>query len=115
MKMEKTFETNWNELWPIINVLNEVCHGVNINNFEKEVGYKYEEIHSLLRKVNSYETKDEELKIHILLKLNDYEIMIIERSFDEVFKQIDEWEFQARIGISVQEAIKIKDKIKQLS
>lgn len=28
--------TNWNELWPIANILNEVCHGIDIGDIKKE-------------------------------------------------------------------------------
>ncbi|HRD56229.1 MAG TPA: hypothetical protein PLC42_07535 [Parachlamydiaceae bacterium] len=36
--IKKIIETKWNELWPIVNILNEVCHGLHIENFEKEAG-----------------------------------------------------------------------------
>lgn len=44
--------------------------------------------------------------------LSDAELAFLKNSFEEVFRQIDEWEFQTRIGVSVQEAQRIKEKLK---
>jgi hypothetical protein len=102
----KTIRLNSNEVWPLVNILNEVCSGIHIDNFEKCIGVKKEVVVELMDKVMKEELKDEPI-----LKLNDYEIEILERSFNEVFKQIEEWEFQTRIGIKIQEAQRIKNKL----
>ncbi len=40
--MATMIETNWNELWPIVNIMNEVCHGIKIHDMDQAIGYKYE-------------------------------------------------------------------------
>jgi hypothetical protein len=109
--MEKIIKTTWEEIWPLANVLNEVCHGINVNDFEKEIGFKYENVFSLLRKIDKYEVTSEEPNVEILLTLNRQELEIIKNSFEEVFRQIEEWEFQTRIGVTIEEANAIKEKI----
>jgi hypothetical protein len=109
--MRKTKETNWNNLWPIANILNEVCNGIHINDVERKIGFKYENIHSLLRKISNYKAKEEDSENIEIIELDENEIKIINRCFDEVLKQIEEWEFSTRIGISIKEAIEIKNKL----
>ena len=88
----QTIETTWDEFFPIVNILNEVCHGIDINNFQEEIGFDYEEIFLLLKKINRSKTLDDNEQIEI--ELNTREIEIIKRSFKEVVRQIEEWEFQ---------------------
>ena len=109
--MEKIVEVKWEEIWPVVNVLNEVCHGININSHESEIGFRYEEILKLLRTLSQLEDKNENYSNQIIIKLSDNEREIIKNSFEEVFKQIEEWEFQTRIGITIQEANEIKKKL----
>jgi len=109
--MKKNIETNWNELWPIGNILNEVCHGINISNFENEIGFKYESILFLLKKITAYKVKEYESEIKKVIELNDFERDIIQKSFQEVLKEIEEWEFSTRIGISIAEANVIISKL----
>lgn len=109
--MKKKIETNWNELWPIVNIINEVCHGIETNNIENEFGFKYEEIFAFLRKLVAYEMEEDKSEIQINIEFTDREIEIILMCFNAVLKQIEEWEFSTRIGISVKEAIKIKEKL----
>jgi hypothetical protein len=91
------------EIWPLLNILNEVCHGIRIGNFEEIIGVKKEDVVNLMDKISKEENKE----VSILI-LNDLELNALKRSFREVFNQIDEWEFQTRIGISRQEANIIK-------
>lgn len=103
----KTIKLNSNEIWPLLNVLNEVCHGIYIDNFEKSIGEKKEVVVDLINRISTEEKEEESILI-----LKDFELEILKNSFLEIFRQIDEWEFQTRIGISIQEANKIKDKLK---
>ena len=109
--MWKIIETSWNELWPIANILNEVCHGININDTENDVGFKYETIFDLLRKLSTYEVEEAKSDIKTTIELSSLETEIITKCFNEVFKQIEEWEFQTRIGITKKEANDILNKL----
>jgi predicted AAA+ superfamily ATPase len=103
----KTIKLNENEIWPLLNVLNEVCHGIRVDNFKGTIGEKKEIVLALMDKI-----AEEENKEATTIDLNDSELKILEKSFEEVFKQIDEWEFQTRVGISIHEATQIKNKLK---
>jgi hypothetical protein len=96
------------ETWPLINVLNEVCHGFYIDKFQEKIGSGKESVVQLLDKVSDKETES-----NPVFKLNIKEIKIIFNSFEEVFKAIDEWEFQTRIGVNTAEARKIQEKFIQ--
>lgn len=103
---KKIVRLDSNEVWPLLNVLNDVCYGIHIHDFENIIGSKKEIVIDLMDKISIEENKEE-----AILNLNDSELNILKKSFEEVFRQIDAWEFETRIGISIQEAIKIKDKI----
>lgn len=109
--MKKEIKTKWNDLWPIINILNEVCHGIKINDFETEIGFNYNEIFSLLAKLEAYEVGEDMSEIQIILELNNIETEILKACFNESLKQIEQWEFSTRIGVSISEAQKIKEKL----
>ncbi len=104
-------ELSWNELWPVINVLNEICHGLPIYDIETQVGVKYDEAFALMRKISAYETGESDSDIQKEIELNDSEILIVAKCFERVLKEIDEWEFSTRIGISRDEAHKIIEKV----
>ena len=108
--MEKIIETCWNELWPLINVLNEICHGINISNLEQVVGFKYDTILALLTKLETYDVKEIDSDNKTILKLDESEKEIIKNCFRIIFKEIEEWEFSTRIGISTHEANALKNK-----
>jgi len=110
--MRKIIETTWNELWPVVNILNEICHGIKINDFEKQIGFKYDEIFSLLEKIEAYEVKEYEADLKTTLELNDStEMSILKNCFRVVLKHIEEWEFSTRIGVSISEATAIINKL----
>jgi hypothetical protein len=102
----KQIKLSSNEFWPLLNILNEVCHGIKINNFENSIGAKKQTVVAFMDNIAKEEEKKE-----VLLNLNDSELTFLKKSFEEVFRQIEEWEFQTRIGISTQEARKIQDKL----
>ena len=103
---EKKIKINKNELWPLLNIINEICYGINISNFEHTIGAKREILIELMNKISREEEKE-----HAILTLNDCELAILKNSFKEIYKQIEDWEFQTRIGISIQNANNIKDKL----
>lgn len=94
-----------NEVWPLLNVINEVCHGIRVSDFEKSIGAKKQKVVDFMDNLSSEVEKSE-----VVLVVNNLEMNFINNSFEEVLKQIDEWEFQTRIGVSTKEAKKIKDK-----
>jgi len=102
----KTIKLTSNEIWPLLNILNEVCHGIHINNFEQAIGNNKKFVVDLMERISN-----EENEIEPVLILNKIELEVIIMAFEEVFKQIEEWEFQTRIGITKPEAIDIQKKI----
>lgn len=109
--MGKFIKTKWNELWPIVNILNEVCNGFYIRDVKKEVGFTYEPILALLKKLSAYDVKEYEAENTIIIELNDYEINIIKNCFPVVAKELDEWEFPIRVGVPIEEVNTIIDKL----
>ena len=95
-----------NEVWPLLNVLNEVCYGIKINNLEISIGVKKQIVVDFMDSIVEEEKKNE-----VILTIDDSELNFLNNSFEEVFRQIEEWEFQTRIGISIQEAQKIQEKL----
>ncbi len=92
------------EVWLLINILHEVCYGIPVPDFEKIIGEKRSVIDFMNRIIASEgKTHDFTFSVSELHKLRS--------SFQEVCKEIDDWEFPIRIGISKEEAIKILDKI----
>jgi hypothetical protein len=82
----------------IINVLGEVCWGFQVDDFEKTIGVKEQIAETLLEKL----LRMEKSGIHEIY-LNSSEIEIIRNAFKKVAKEIEEWEFEARLGVSLKE------------
>jgi len=99
----------WEEIWPIVNILNEICHGIDVD--LDKMGFKYEEILNLLNKLKKYDPGKSNYDFQITIELNASELKMLIKSFKEVFRQIEEWEFQTRIGITIQEAKSILSNI----
>ncbi|CCB90252.1 hypothetical protein [Simkania negevensis] len=112
--MTKIFHTKWNEIWPIVNVLNEVCHGINIENISATIGADYNSIYALMKKIVAYESSEALSNIPISINLDDNELKILKNCFNEVQKQIQEWEFSTRIGVSAHDVEKILDRMTAL-
>lgn len=102
----KQIKLTSDEIWPLLNVLNEICNGLHINDFENSIGVEREIVVNLMDKISQEESKQE-----AILALNDFELTILNKSFKEVFAQIEEWEFQTRVGVSIEEANRIRDKL----
>ena len=94
------------KFWPIVNMLNEVCHGLYIYNFEKKIGYSKK---CVIKYLNKYLDKvRSKSKIFISDKT---EIDVILNVSKLVFKEIDDWEFETLIDISIPEAKELIAKI----
>lgn len=98
----KKLELSWNELWPISNILNEVCHGLYID-IQSEIGFSYEEVNKLLTKLHSYKVEKHQPNKKNVVEFHDDEILILKRSLQVVTEEIDEWEFHTRIGNTLDE------------
>ena len=77
----------------IINILGEICWGFQVDNFEKKIGAKKAIVENLLEKL-----LNEEKAGVVEIYLDNSEVSIIRKAFNEVEKEIEEWEFQTRIG-----------------
>jgi hypothetical protein len=82
----------------IINLLGEICWGFEIDNFEDNIGAKEEIVEALLERLLG----KERLGV-IETSLNESEVAIIKSALCIVEKEIEEWEFQTRIGILLEE------------
>ena len=107
--MSKKIETNWDELWPIINVLNEVRFGINLDPHKENI-VNYAGIPKLIEKLAAHELLEENSKKTFGLDFNKIEILMIISCFDAVLNKIEEWEFHSRIGIYTSDALMIKEK-----
>ncbi len=101
----KLFRLIEEDVWPLLNVLNEICHGIHIDDFEKCIGSKKEIVVELMDSIAKDENKGD-----VVLCLSDLEVNIVINSFKCVFKEIEEWEFQTRLGVSRQKAVHIEKK-----
>lgn len=61
--------------------------------------------------MSKYEAENSKSEDEMVIILNKFEINIINQCFKEVSKEIEEWEFSTRIGISTAEAKAIKSKL----
>lgn len=104
--MTNEFKLSWNELWPLCNILNEMCHGIGIN-IEDTIGFTYDDVYPLLKKIKSHEENESNAEMKKEVLLNQQEMLILRRSLPEVFKELEEWEFEIRIGVSIDQVKKI--------
>ena len=100
------FFMNFQNDRPIINLLGEICWGFEVDGFERKIGVKKKVVEALLERLLK-----EEKAGAIEIYLSDSEVSIVKRALNEVEKEIEEWEFQMRIGISRKEVIKILERI----
>jgi len=77
-------------------VLGEICCGFQIEKFEEKIEARKEIVEALLGRL----IREEKSGI-IETYLNDSEIKLIKMALKEVEKEIEEWEFQTRIGVSL--------------
>ncbi len=94
----KTYKINLIENRPIINILGEICWGFHVNDFEKKIGVKKNVVENLLNRFLQVE-KSEITETQI----SDAEFQIIKNALSEVENEIEEWEFETRIGVTLEE------------
>jgi hypothetical protein len=94
------------EFYALKNILNEICHGIKIHNFEKVIGEEKKVVVDFFDKIF-----EKDLENGDIITLDYDELLFLKKSFDEVFRQIDDWEFEMRIGISKNQAFIIKEKL----
>lgn len=77
----KSIKLNSNDIWPLLNVLNEVCHGIRVHDFESTIGSNKHNVVELINKIAQEENKDV-----AIFNFSNLEIQILEKSFAEVFR-----------------------------
>lgn len=87
---------------PIINLLGEICWGFRVDNFEEKIGARKEIAETLLRRL-----LDEEKQRKLETTLNTSEVEIIKNALFQVEKEIEEWEFETRMGTTLEEVKEI--------
>ena len=90
-------------LYVIINVMNEVCHGIKIHQFQEKFDCSKQFASNLLNKLIKFDNFKKSIDI------NSQELDLIKKSLDKVCCEIEEWEFETRIGVSFSEVEKIKN------
>lgn len=83
---------------PVINLLGEICWGIQITSFEEKVGARKEVAEALLNRLIN-EEKNGNVDVFVTFS----EMEIIRKSLEIVGKEIEEWEFQTRIGVTLEE------------
>lgn len=99
---KESMKINLDENFPVITILGEVCGGFRVDNFEKKIGVTEKVALSLLEKI-----LEKERSGIIEIYLDDSDISIIQNAFKVVAKEIEEWEFQTRVGVDLSEAKEI--------
>ncbi|MDN3506636.1 MAG: hypothetical protein P0S96_05355 [Simkaniaceae bacterium] len=99
----KKFNLSWNEIWPIANILNEVCHGIDID-IQSEIGFSYEEVYKLLTKLHYYKDEKHQPNKKNVIEFHDDEILILKRSLQVAAEEISR-HFQTRVGVTLEELI----------
>jgi hypothetical protein len=94
---------NIKENRPIINILGEICWGFQVENFEKKIGAKKQDVEVLLMRF-----LQEEKSGVLETRVTDFEINIIKKALVEVEAEIEEWEFETRIGVTLAEIKNLK-------
>lgn len=96
--MEKKYYLNLARDRPAIGILGEICWGFKVDNFEEAIGVKYEVAEALLerlireKKAGNFDTY-----------LSASEVEILKKGLIVVEKEIEEWEFHARMGATLEE------------
>ncbi len=86
----------------IINILGEICWGMEVKNFEKKI--KVEK--NIVEKLLNFLLENEKSNVEYI-DLTEDEIAIIKKSFVVLLSEMDDWEFPIRIGVSIEEAEEI--------
>lgn len=86
----------------IISILGEICLGFKVKNFEEVIVVKKDVAESLLRRL-----AQEEKNGIVDTYLTDAEVEIIKRALPVVANEIEEWEFETRLGYTLEEIKRI--------
>ena len=102
------------ELHVISQFLNEICNGLNFENFDKKIGTNRENVEILLNKfIDIYDiskTQNSEFD-NFINSLNDSERIIIKNCIDVVFCCFDESDFDNRLGSTKNQCTALRDKL----
>ena len=103
-------EASWEEVRILHQVLNEVCNGLRIENFEKTIGdmdaAKIEMSNLRALYADSNARKDSRrISIHMTPSL----IEICRNALARVQMEIDDWDFETRLGASKQQVQSMLD------
>ncbi len=90
----------------VINLLGEICWGFFLENFEEKIGSKKKVVEALLENL----LKEEKANV-VEVQINSSEVSMIKAAFIEVKKEIEEWEFETRLGFSISETAEIIEKL----
>lgn len=107
------------ELYILNQALNEVCNGLYLENFEKCMNAKREEVNSLLLKIHTicirkcrlFQCEQNGLVVHLL----DSDIFLLKSSLEIVCCEIDKFEFDTRLGTSINNVIALLDSLTVMS
>lgn len=114
------------ELLIIANSFNEVCNGLRIMDFQDRVRIPLEETRRILSCVgNLYDVINDQRRNDDgekgccdrtlgVLEISDIDLRAIANTIDEVFRWIEPWEYQTRIGVNTEDAVKLNDSIKSV-
>jgi hypothetical protein len=85
----------------IINILGEICWGFNIDDFENIIGVKKIIVEALLERLLK-----EERAGNVETYISSADVLIIQKALKIVEKEIEEWEFPIRFGVTLEEVKK---------
>jgi hypothetical protein len=108
---KKNIKIKWSDLQLLGNVLNEVCHGIYLENIENETGFKKDSIFALLIKIAVSEPIESEKEKMLIIELENFEIEILKRCFPIVERELKGEEFQKRIGLQKEQTYQILNKL----
>jgi hypothetical protein len=100
------------ELGTIGNALGEVCHGLRVADFASKMGAERSEVIRLLDEiVPVYRKADRSRSSHVVVSFSSCEVRSIIGALKTVCREIDEFEFQTRMGDERSEVEQILDEI----
>lgn len=97
-KLPYLFDISIKEIRLIHQAINEVCYGLKVVDFNATIGSRAFAIKTLERLGRVYEenTKVRNSRINLILTPDDVQLFC--NALAEVLKQIDDWEFDTRMG-----------------
>ena len=108
------FKASNEELRILSQVINEICYGLNLDNFKQRIGTSRETAEIFLKRLNSVYMSQVENYIEnndTSIIFNTEESMIIKSSMDTLIRFFDESDFENRLGCVKKEFLTLKEKI----